>query len=340
MTARLVTVFGGNGFVGRHVVQRLAKAGARVRVACRDPEAAIFLKPLGNPGQIIPVKANITDKDEVARAVEGADAVVNCVGIIASVGWNTFSTVHKFGAANIAKATQMAGIETLVHVSALGADRNAPSQYAQSKAAGELATLNAFPNATIIRPAMIIGAEDNSLNLFANLARFSPVIPMINPLLPSLKMVRGNLYSFLIPTFEPRPREGSRFQPVVVSDVADAIMCALNTPATQGEIYEVAGPTAYSFKALMDLMMKNSGRKRCVMSLPAMWAYFWAFFAEFIPGKPFTRDMVTLLNHDNLPTGDHKNLGDLGLKAHSLESTLPTYMRTYGPPSSRRVRLV
>jgi len=340
MTARLITVFGGNGFVGRHVVQRLANAGNRVRVACRDPEAALFLKPLGNPGQIVTVKANLTDKDEVARAIEGSDAIVNCAGVIASKGWNTLEAVHKSGSAILAKACTAAGIKTLVHLSALGADLRAPSVYAQTKAHGEEAILGAFPKATILRPALIIGSEDNFMNMFATIARWSPIIPMINPVLPSLKMVRGELFDVAMPALQPRPLEGASFQPVVVGDVAQAVVNAIDNADAKGQTYDVTGPTAYTFKRLMEMMLDASGRKACIMSLPAFWAHYWAFWFELIPTKPFTRDMVTLLNHDNLPTGENKSLADLGVEAHSIESVLPSYLNTYRPPSNRRLRPV
>ena len=340
MSARVVTVFGGTGFVGRHVVGRLANAGTRVRVVCRDPESALFLKPLGDPGQIIAVKANITDKHEVAKAIEGSDAVVNCAGVIASRGWNTLESVHKAGSAILAKAVNAAGIKTLVHLSALGATLKSECRYTQTKAHGEEAILGNFPDATILRPSLIIGAEDNFLNLYASLARWSPVLPMVNPILPSIKMVRSKLYSFLLPTIKPRPTEGSAFQPVVVGDVADAVLKAIESKDAKGQIYDITGPTAYTFKCLMEMMLKAIGRKACIVSLPAFWAYYWAFWLEFMPGKPFTREMVNLLNQDNLPTGENKTLADLGLEAHSIESVLPTYLKTYRPPSNRRLRPV
>jgi len=340
MTARLVTVFGGTGFVGRHVVQRLLNAGDRVRVVCRDPESALFLKPLGNPGQIVAVKANITDKAEVIRAIEGADAIVNCAGIIASKGWNTFESVHKSGSAILAKAAAAAGIKSLVHLSALGATLATESRYFQTKAHGEEAILTSFPNATILRPSVIVGAEDNFMNLFATIARWSPIIPMINPILPSIKMVRGQLHSILWPTIKDRPLEGAKFQPVVVADVADAVMKALDSNDAQGQTYEVTGPTIYTFKKLMMMMLEASGRTARIQSVPAFWGYYWAFWMEFIPTKPFTRDMVTLLNNDNVASEDAKSLKDLGITPHSIESVLPAYLNTYRPPSNRRLRPV
>lgn len=340
MSTRVVTVFGGTGFVGRHVVGRLANAGTRVRVVCRDPESALFLKPVGNPGQIIAVKANITDKGEVAKAIKGSDAVVNCTGVIACSGWNTFESVHKAGSAILAKAVKAAGIKTLVHLSALGATLDSECRYTQTKAHGEEAILGNFPDATILRPSLIIGAEDSFLNLYATIARWSPVLPMVNPILPSIKMVRSELYGFLLPTIAPRPTEGSSFQPVVVGDVAAAVLKALDNADAKGQTYDITGPTAYTSKRMMEMMLEASGRKACIVSLPAFWAYYWAFWLEFVPGKPFTREMVNLLSHDNLPTGENKSLADLGIEAHSIESVLPSYLSTYRPPSNRRVRPV
>src|SRR3989339_870317 len=160
MNQQLVTVFGGNGFVGRHIVQRLARAGHRVRVACRDPESALFLRPLGDPGQIVAIKANVASEAEVARALEGADWAVNCTGILASARRNSFSHVHETGAANVARAAKAAGVRALVQISALGASQDAKSKYAQSKARGEHAVLEAFPEATILRPSIIVGPDD------------------------------------------------------------------------------------------------------------------------------------------------------------------------------------
>ena len=177
MAGCLVTVFGGNGFVGRHIVQRLAAQGDRVRIACRDPEAAIGLKPLGDPGQILPIKANVSVTQEVEAAVEGADAVINCVGLLAPAGRNTFERAHVEGAGNVAKAAKAAGATSFVQISALGADADSPSSYAKTKAAGEATVLDAFPEAVILRPSIIIGPEDGFLNLFASLSRWSPTTP-------------------------------------------------------------------------------------------------------------------------------------------------------------------
>jgi len=339
MTARLVTVFGGNGFIGRHIVQRLVNEGARVRVACRDPEAALFLKPLGNPGQVVPVKANVANADEVARAVKGADGVVNCAGILKQFGRNSFENIHVVGSQVVAKAAADAGVRSLVHVSALGADEKSPSHYARSKAVGDAAVLAAFPKATVLRPSIVIGAEDNFLNTFAAVSRWSPVVPIIGcPILPRMKMVRAAGTQWLLPSLEFCGFAGTRFQPVYVGDVADAALKALDGGKAQGNVYEITGPRAYTFRRLMELMLAATGRRRLIVPYPTPLAYINAFFWEMVPGKPFTRDMVYMLKNDNLPSGSAKTIKDLGVNPRGIESVLPTYLHTYGPPAQRRVR--
>lgn len=340
MTQRLVTVFGGNGFVGRHVVQRLARQGLRVRVACRDPEAAQFLKPLGDPGQINAIKANITNADEVARAVEGADWVVNCVGVLASVGKNSFANVHETGAGNIAKAAKAAGAAALVHISALGAGDDAKAKYHRSKAAGEKAVKEAFPEAVILRPSVIVGPEDSFFNLFAAISRYSPVVPIVGcPILPKMKMVRGIDTQWLFPSFEFCDFGGTRFQPVYVGDVAQAVMKGLADPSTHGQTFELTGPRVYTFRRLMELMLRETGRTRLIVPYPVPLAYVTAFLAELIPGKPFTVDQVIMLKTGNVLTGQHKTIKDLGIDPRGLESVLPTYLRAYRPPCRRRLRV-
>ncbi len=315
MNARLATVFGGNGFLGRYIVQHLARKGWRVRVACRDTEAAAFLKPLGDPGQIVAIKANITKATEVARAIEGAHRVVNCVGILTPSRRNSFTAIHEHGAANIAKAAGAAGVEALVHISALGADEQATSRYARSKAAGEKAVLQAFPKATVLRPSLIIGAEDRFFNPFAALARWSPFVPSFGyPLSP-------------------------KFQPVYVGDVANAVMRAFAHHDTEGQIYDITGPHVYDFRQLMELMLRVIERERMIVPWPLAMVSAVAVFAEFFPGKPLTRDQVRMLRHDNIATGENKGLAELGLSAHNIETILPSYLEVYKPPSRRRSRL-
>jgi NADH dehydrogenase len=339
MSQKLVTVFGGNGFVGRHIVQRLARDGYRVRVACRDPQSALFLKPLGDTGQIVAVKANVASEDEVARAVRGAHAVINCVGILTSLGRNSFSRVHEQGAGNVARAAKAAGAKALVHMSALGADEDGRSKYAQSKARGERAVLAAFPEATLLRPSIIVGPEDGFFNLFAAISRWSPVVPIIGcPILPKFKMVRGLDTQWLFPSFEFCDFGGTRFQPIYVGDVADAALAAMTSDSAKGQTYELTGPRVYTFRRLMELMLRETGRTRMIVPYPVPLAYLTALFAEMIPGKPFTRDQVYMLKTGNVLTGTQKTAQDLGIQPCGIGSILPTYLHTYRPPSKRRLR--
>lgn len=339
MSGRLVTVFGGNGFVGRHIVQRLASQGDRVRIACRDPEAALFLKPLGNPGQIVTVKANVANMAEVEAAVHGADAVVNCVGLLAQMGRNTFQRAHVEGAGNIAKAAKAAGAKALVQLSALGADPDSNSTYAKTKAAGENAVLDAFPDAVILRPSIIIGPEDGFMNMFAAIARWSPVLPIIGcPIMPRFKMEAGEDTQWKFPTFEFCDFGGTRFQPIYVGDVADAVLTGLSSTDAQGKVFELTGPRVYTFRELMELMLKNTKRSRLIVPYPIPLAFITAFFMELIPGKPLTRDQVRLLKTDNVLSGENATAKDLGLTPQSIEAVLPTYLSSYQPPSGRRLR--
>jgi len=340
MAGRLVTVFGGNGFVGRHIVQRLANQGDRVRVACRDPESATYLKPLGDPGQIVTIKANVGELKEVERAVEGADVVINCVGVLAPLGRNTFPRAHVDGAGNVAKAAKAGGAASLVHISALGADLESAAHYARTKAEGENAVRDAFPEAVILRPSIIIGPEDGFMNMFAAIARWSPVMPIFGcPFMPKFKMEPGQDTDWRFPTFEFCDSGGTRFQPIYVGDVADAVIKGLDTPSAQGKVFELTGPCIYTFRRLMELMLKNIGRKRLIVPYPMPLAYVTAFFMEFIPGKPLTRDQVRMLKIDNVSSAENPTLKDLGLSPRNIESVLPSYLGTYRPPSGRRPRI-
>ena len=339
MSKPLVTVFGGSGFVGRHIVQRLARAGHRVRIACRDPEAATFLKPLGDPGQIVPIKANVAIEAEVARAVDGADWVINCAGILTPFGRNSFAKVHKTGAGNVARAAKAAGVQALVHISALGANAEAKSKYAVSKAQGEKAVLAAFPDAAILRPSVIVGPEDSFFNRFAAIARWSPVVPIIGcPIMPKFKMTPGVDTQWRFPTFEFCDFGGTRFQPVYVGDVADAAMSALRQDDAKGTVFEITGPRVYTFRRLMELMLHETGRSRMIVPYPIPLAYVTAMIAELIPGKPFTRDQVYMLKTDSVLSGGTKTIKDLGLDPRGIESVLPSYLRAYRPPSKQRLR--
>ncbi len=311
MPRRVIAVFGGSGFVGRHLVRRLAAAGWIIRVGVRDPEAAAFLKPMGDVAQIVPVGADINRPATVAPLVAGADAVVNLVGILYEKGERTFQRVHVDGAANVARAAAEAGASRCVHMSALGADPHAEAAYARTKAAGEQAVLAAFPAAGVVRPSVVFGPEDNFFNQFARIARFSPVLPV----------------------FE------TRFQPVWVGDVADAMMQLLADPATDGKTYELGGPRVVSFREIMEIVMRETGRRRLLVPLPLNVARIEAAVMELLPTPPLTRDQVKLLARDNVVSPGALTLADLGISPTAIEAVVPAYLRDFRPPALRRRRL-
>ncbi len=335
MARRLVTVFGGSGFIGRHLIQRLAKQGAIIRVATRDTEAANFLKPLGEIGQVVPVPVDIANEDSIARAVHGADQVINLIGILSEWGKSTFQRIHVDTAGAVARAAAKAGVGQLVHVSALGASPESASFYARSKAAGEEAVKAAFADAVIVRPSAVFGPEDRFFNLFASLARFTPVMPVFGcPLIPKL-----HLFGLDAPVdLDFYGDGGTRLQPVYVGDIADAITKILGDGSIKGKTYELAGPHVYSFKAMMDMILKESSRPRILIPYPFALAKFWAWFLEFLPNPILTRDQVTLLKDDNVISGELPGFADLGLKAARAEAMLPTYLRRFRPPAKRHLR--
>jgi uncharacterized protein YbjT (DUF2867 family) len=306
MAARVITIFGGSGFIGRHVVRRLAKQGWIIRVAVRDPERAKFLRPLGDVGQITPLAVPLQDAAAVAAAVSGADAVINAVGVLYERGRQSFEAVHVNGPQAVAAAAAAAGVGTLVHVSAIGADTEAAADYARSKGYGERLVREAFEAAVICRPSLVVGPEDDFFNRFALYARLSPVLPLIGG---------GD----------------TRFQPVYVGDVADAIVRALGDPATRGETYELGGPSIYSFAELMELLLSEIGRRRMLVPVPFWMADIQATFLELLPVPPLTRDQVRLLRHDNVVAEGARTLGDLGLTPTAIEVILPTYLARHRP---------
>ncbi len=267
MANRVVTVFGGSGFLGRHMVRRLAASGVRLRIAVRDPEAAAFLKPLGDVGQIVALQANVRDDASVALAVEGADAVINLVGILYESGRQTFRAVHVEGARRIARAAKQANVRSLVHVSAIGAAPDSLANYARTKAEGEAAVREEFPKAVLLRPSIVFGPEDNFFNLFASLARLVPALPLIG----------GGK---------------TRMQPVYVSDVAGAVMHVLDGHA--GETFELGGPQVFTFRALLERMLETIERQRLLIPVPFWAARLEAFFLERLPKPLLTRDQVRL----------------------------------------------
>jgi NADH dehydrogenase len=301
MAERVVTVFGGSGFIGRHFIARLARQGWIVRAAVRHPSRAAFLKPMGEVGQVTPIRAPIQDQIAVESAVAGADAVVNLVGILYERGPQSFAAVHAHGAQAVATAAAAAGVARLVQVSALGADPHGESDYARSKGAGEAAVRTAFPEAVILRPSVVFGPEDGFFNRFAGLARLTPVLPLIG----------GG---------------GTRFQPVYVGDVAEALVTSVTDAACAGRTFELGGPHVYTFKEIMELVLRQIHRRRLLVPWPFALAEFQARFLELLPVPPLTRDQVRLLRHDNVVTEGALTLAELGITATAAEVILPSYL--------------
>jgi NADH dehydrogenase len=296
-----VTVFGGSGFIGRYVVEKLAAKDCIIRVPTRSLDKAKFLKPLGDIGQIVPVPFSLNHPESIARAVDGADAVINLTGILYEKGKNTFERVHHQGAMMIASAAASAGVKRLIHVSAIGADPNSPSKYAQSKYWGEQAVREVFPNVTILRPSIVFGPEDNFFNLFASLGKTFPFLPLIGG---------GD----------------TRFQPVYVGDVAEAAVMALEMKETARKVYELGGPRVYSFRELMELMRDVTGQNFKLINVPYWAANIKAFFLEFMPRPLLTRDQIQLLKIHNVATAGAGGFRDLRISPTALEVILPSYM--------------
>jgi NADH dehydrogenase len=300
----LVTVFGGSGFLGRHTVRALAKAGYRIRVGVRHPNLGNFLLPMGSVGQIQVVKVNVEDADQIAAALRGADVVINLVGILYETGHQRFEALHAEAAGAIATAAKSAGASTLIHVSSLYCPPDSDSAYARTKADGEARVRAAFPEATVLKPSIVFGPEDNFFNRFAALMR-------------------------LLPPFVPMPLIGggkTKFQPVYVSDVAAAIVKCAQDPATRGRLYELGGPSVYTFKELMELILRETCRKRLLVPVPFAIAMLQATFLQLLPKPLLTRDQVRLLKYDNVVSEGALTLADLGIQPDSLEAILPAYL--------------
>jgi uncharacterized protein YbjT (DUF2867 family) len=306
-TPKLVVVFGGSGFVGRHVVRALARRGYRIRVACRRPDLAGHLQPLGNVGQIQPVQANVRVRWSVDRAVQGADHVVNLVAILHESGRQKFTSVHEFGARAVAEAARAVGAG-LTHISALGADLNAQSDYARTKALGEKAVLETISDAVILRPSINFGPEDSFFNRFASMARYSPVLPLIGG---------GH----------------TKFQPVYVGDVAEAVARSVDGNVQGGRIYELGGPQVLTFKQCMQEMLAMIGRKRLLVSVPWWVANMKASILGLLPNPLLTKDQVLQLREHNIVSDaairDSRTLAGLGIQPQSIGSILPSYLWRY-----------
>lgn len=326
MRNRIVTVFGGSGFLGRHLIQQLAHDGALIRVAVRRPEFAGFLRPMGDVGQIALVQANVRDDASVARAIKGSSEVINLAGILYQQGRQRFDEVHRAAPSRIARAAAAAGVDKLVHISAIGADASANSEYARSKAAGEAALREDFPQATILRPGIMFGPEDDFFNKFGALARISPALPVFFDIRQKPKFRFEGLY--LMPKIEAGT---TRYQPVHVSDVAKAINCVLAVPTVDcgGKTYELGGPNVYSFRELMELVARETHHKRIIVPLPYIAANILGSFAQLLPEPPFTLDQARMLRADNVVADGALTLADLGIVASAAELILPTYLHRF-----------
>lgn len=316
-------VIGGSGFLGRHIVKRLANLGYAVRVAVRDVESGLFLKPAGNPGQIILQACNIRNQDSVNRVVEGADVVYSLVGLLSPWGKQQFSSVHVDGARYVAEACAKFDVSNLVHLSALGADASAEAQYARTKAEGEKAVFAAYPKATILRPSVVFGPEDGFFNKFASMSRFAPFLPVVGaPLLPKVSF-DGDLHVDLFGD------GGAKLQPVYVGDVAQAAVNALDNPDAQGKIFELGGPEVMTMKDIMDRVLEVTERKRPLLPLAYPIAKIMGGVLGFLPNPPLTRDQVMMLETDNVVSEGALTLKDLGVEPTLARVILPSYLARY-----------
>ena len=300
----LITVFGGSGFLGRHVVRALAKRRYRIRVAVRRPELTGYLQPLGTVGQIHAVQANLRYPGSVEAAVRDAAVAINLVGILFERGRQRFEAVQHYGAEQVALAAAAYGAR-VIHVSAIGADENSPSLYAQSKARGEQAVRAASPDAVIMRPSVVFGPEDDFFNRFASLARFLPALPLVG----------GGL---------------TRFQPVFAGDVAEAIATVVDTRTGGGKIYEFGGPEIRTMREVMEYVLATTERSRLLVPLPFALAKLQAWFLQFLPNPPLTPDQVELLRRDNVVSEEaireHRTLQGLGITPAAYEAIVPNYL--------------
>ena len=299
----LVTVVGGSGFIGRYVVGRLAARGFRVRVAVRSTEGAAFLKPLGDLGQIALVATDIRSDTALARAFDGAAGGINLVGILAEGGGRTFGAIQADGAGRAARAAAAAGAVAFVQVSAIGADAGSSAGYARTKAAGEANVRAAFPAATIVRPSIVFGPEDQFFNRFAAMARLSPIMPVI--------------------------AGATRFQPVYAGDVADAIVAALTDPAAAGRTYELAGPRIYRFRDLLAMIVGETRTRRPLVDVPDALAALMGRAGDVLPFLPMTSGQFAMLQRDNVAADGMPGLADLGVAATPVEAIVPAMLERY-----------
>ncbi len=306
----VATVFGGSGFLGRYIVRRLAADGHVVRVASRNTARANEMRMMGRVGQVVPLYASLGDDATVARAVEGASIVVNLVGILAEGKAGEFTRIHEEGAGRVARLAAVSGVTRLVQMSAIGADPASPSAYGRSKAAGEAAVRDAFPNATVLRPSLVFGPEDAFFNRFGAMARISPVMPVIS----------GD----------------TRMQPVYAGDVADAVRIVVSAGHPGGGLYALGGPRVWTFRELLAWMMTEMRRRQPLITVPPALARLQATVLERLPGKLLTRDQLAMLGQDNVVAPGQDGLDALGIVPTPVELVVPGYLSRYRPGGGKR----
>lgn len=305
---KIVTIIGGSGFIGRHIVQALAQRGYRIRVASRRPDLAGHVQPLGNPGQVMPVQANVRFPASLAAVCEGAYAVINLTGILASSGAQSFEAVHVFGAEASAKAAKAAQAKVFIQMSALGADPNSTSKYARTKAAGEARAKAAFPGAIIMRSSIVFGPEDNFFNQFAGLSRLSPALPLIG----------GGK---------------TKFTPLFVGDLAEAFAMLVDRGEASGQTFELGGPEVFTFRQLIEFTLETVGRKRLLIPVPWTIAKIMGTVMGYLPYAPLTADQVELLKTDNAVSdaaiSEGRDLASFGITGQGIQGIVPSYLYRY-----------
>jgi NADH dehydrogenase len=307
MHSKIVTVVGGTGFVGRYVVKMLAAAGYTIRVIARNPDAAGHLKTAGEVGQIVLVRGNLAKPESLQGKLDNSWAVINLVGILFETTSQNFSALHAKGAEKLAQLAKTAGAERFIHMSSIGVDKAVKSKYARTKAMGEKAVQAAFPGATILRPSIVFGAEDQFFNKFAALATIAPALPLIGG---------GH----------------TKFQPVYVGDVAKAVEHCLAQPNTCGGTYELGGPEVFTFRQLLEYVRTTTGRSPFLVNIPFGVASFAGYFTQLMPRPLLTHDQVALLEHDNVVAKDAKTFADLHITPTAVESIVPEYLSRYRKP--------
>ncbi|MSO74444.1 MAG: complex I NDUFA9 subunit family protein [Alphaproteobacteria bacterium] len=323
MSDPVVTVFGGTGFLGRHIVQRLARLGATIRVATRRPDRALFLKPLGGVGQIVPVPVHYGKDDSIARALQGSDWVINLVGILTEQPGREFTAIHGELPGRIGRIAVATGVARFVQISAIGAAANSGAAYLRSKAAGEAAARATFPGVTIMRPSVVFGPEDGFFNALGALSRLSPVIPLFFCGWPRLA------FDGIFPALRFPGAGASLMQPVYVGNVADAVIVALRDPKSAGRVFELGGPTVYRFREAVELALSVVRRRRYLVPVPFFALEAAAFFAQAIPFSPLRPDLVRMMKLDNIVSSGAAGLADLGITPTTAELILPTYLYAY-----------